>query len=1157
MRRHAEAKSIASVIRPWAAAALAALFLLFAADDASASVVYTPQAPLPTNGEFAASSLAIDQSTGELYVASAGGTSEFAAILNGGEFQRFDASGNELSCPIKTALSHPANVAVNPNNGVIYIGNWNYQEDTTMHVFAPQCGAEAAGSPFTAKGGGAGSGTRESLLQPATDSAGNLYWVSTTASVGSFEIYEPDGTVIPAPVPPVNSNVASIAVDSAGNIYMAEPREMEPNGYPRPNGTTNGTSEVQEVNLNGATGGTFRLCKDVAKTECTGNLAFGVSNFTIAEALEELYGSLYSTEGPLNFGVSGSEPRMVTFQGGLATETVPQMTCDGALLTGGSPVAACSAAITTAAVEASGGAIKKYTSGGSFLKTLASGYVTTVAVDQATGEVFVGRGKGLGFRIEKYSPGGALLATFGKGLFTSQSVGFVYNQIAVNETTGTVYATDAGQFHGPGSFTHVQRFSAPPKSPLTVTEAGPSTGTIECDLGAGPEPSCLSEYDEGTVVTLVAAPVGSHGAIAWEGCDAEPSATECEVEINGATNVTANWVFIPHELTVVPLGLGSVSDEAGGAISGCEEGGGVCSGPYGETETVVLTADPDPFQKVEWGTGDCEANPTPNECEFEMPEADKEVEATFSLATPHKLTVIPTGPGAVSENPDNGGISGCEAAAGTCEEEFGEGQTATLTATPQPHKKVTWTSGCTRSSGNTCEVDIGASDATVHADFINETRTLTVTTTGSGNVSAETGAISGCETTPAEGTCSGTYDEASLVKLTATPKTHQMFKEWSGPDKGGCTTALTCEVTIPNGNGAVTAIFEPITRTLTVTVAGSGSVSAAASPAPVSGSISACTSAGGSNCTATYKETDVVPVTDTPGANFKFEGWSGADKGSCTTALTCNVTIPEHDAAVTATNGAITRTLTVTVAGSGSVSAAASPAPISGSISGCTSAGGSSCTAAYKQADVVALTATPGAHFKFEGWSGADKGSCTTAPACNVTIPAHNAAITATATQITHTLTVNKAGTGAGSVTCDGGACASTYNEGASVTLAGSPTSGSTFAGFSGGGCSGTGGCTVTIEADTAVTATFNANPTCVTDSSLCPPDDKYDKCVKSANTAYQKALKAAKKKHGKARVKAIKAAKKKKKAALASCKSRFLQARSSTDVSGLIGGLF
>jgi len=48
------------------------------------------------------------------------------------------------------------------------------------------------------------------------------------------------------------------------------------------------------------------------------------------------------------------------------------------------------------------------------------------------------------------------------------------------------------------------------------------------------------------------------------------------------------------------------------------------------------------------------------------------------------------------------------------------------------------------------------------------------------------------------------------------------------------------------------------------------------------------------------------------------------------------------------------------------------------------------------------------------------------------------------------------------------------YPFGTKVTLAASSDGGSTFSGWSGGGCSGTGSCTLTIEVDTAVTATFD-----------------------------------------------------------------------------------
>jgi hypothetical protein len=82
----------------------------------------------------------------------------------------------------------------------------------------------------------------------------------------------------------------------------------------------------------------------------------------------------------------------------------------------------------------------------------------------------------------------------------------------------------------------------------------------------------------------------------------------------------------------------------------------------------------------------------------------------------------------------------------------------------------------------------------------------------------------------------------------------------------------------------------------------------------------------------------------------------------------------------------------------------------------------------------------------------------------------------------TRSLTIAKAGTGAGTVKCeiDAGppeACAASYPNGTSVKLSATAEAGSSFAGFSAGSgsassCS-TSPCTFTIEADSAVTATF------------------------------------------------------------------------------------
>ncbi len=85
-----------------------------------------------------------------------------------------------------------------------------------------------------------------------------------------------------------------------------------------------------------------------------------------------------------------------------------------------------------------------------------------------------------------------------------------------------------------------------------------------------------------------------------------------------------------------------------------------------------------------------------------------------------------------------------------------------------------------------------------------------------------------------------------------------------------------------------------------------------------------------------------------------------------------------------------------------------------------------------------------------------------------------------TATQ-QYTLTVSKAGTGTGTVSGTGISCGTTctgsYNSGTVVTLTATPDTGSTFAGWSGGGCSGTGQCSTTINTARTVTATFNLIP--------------------------------------------------------------------------------
>jgi hypothetical protein len=80
-------------------------------------------------------------------------------------------------------------------------------------------------------------------------------------------------------------------------------------------------------------------------------------------------------------------------------------------------------------------------------------------------------------------------------------------------------------------------------------------------------------------------------------------------------------------------------------------------------------------------------------------------------------------------------------------------------------------------------------------------------------------------------------------------------------------------------------------------------------------------------------------------------------------------------------------------------------------------------------------------------------------------------------------LTVSKAGTGSGTITSApagidcGATCTASFEQASTVTLTAAPATGSTFAGWSGAGCSGTATCAVTMSAAQSVTATFALVP--------------------------------------------------------------------------------
>lgn len=143
---------------------------------------------------------------------------------------------------------------------------------------------------------------------------------------------------------------------------------------------------------------------------------------------------------------------------------------------------------------------------------------------------------------------------------------------------------------------------------------------------------------------------------------------------------------------------------------------------------------------------------------------------------------------------------------------------------------------------------------------------------------------------------------------------------------------------------------------------------------------------------------------------------------------------------------------------------------------------GSSCSAQFAQGMAVVLTAVADTGSAFAGWSG---GGCSGSGTCTMKLTADTtvSAEFVTAPPQEHELSISKNGTGSGTVSslpvgidC-GSICSANFPAGSKVNLSAVAAPGSVFNGWSGGGCSGSGACQVTLSSDTTVTATFDQAP--------------------------------------------------------------------------------
>lgn len=140
------------------------------------------------------------------------------------------------------------------------------------------------------------------------------------------------------------------------------------------------------------------------------------------------------------------------------------------------------------------------------------------------------------------------------------------------------------------------------------------------------------------------------------------------------------------------------------------------------------------------------------------------------------------------------------------------------------------------------------------------------------------------------------------------------------------------------------------------------------------------------------------------------------------------------------------------------------------------------CGEAYQDGTIITLIATPEPNSTFNNWTGCDSSMGLT---CSLTV---NSDRIVTANFIAdsptyYTLDVTKDGTGSGTVqNCLMGIdcgldCTEFYIDGTLTVLTAVPAGGSTFAGWTGEGCSGTESCVATMDENKTITATFTDIP--------------------------------------------------------------------------------
>ena len=575
-----------------------------------------------------------------------------------------------------------------------------------------------------------------------------------------------------------------------------------------------------------------------------------------------------------------------------------------------------------------------------------------------------------------------------------------------------------------------------PEYTLTVNTAGSGTGTVELDSTAITQFPHEETYLDGDIATFEATAVTGSGFTGWSG-EVTSSNNTITVQMAGDKTVTAT--FLREYILRV--------DQYGGGI-GTIKLDGTSISPYfekayldGDIATLEVTEAPG-SDFTRW-SGDVDSADTTITVTMD---SDKNV--TVNLHLLFTLRVNQAGSGAGTIKLDNVVITLPHTKV------YHDVEVAGLEAVPDYRNEFTgWTGDVVDDSSSI--LIYMTSDKSVTATFMRE-YTLTVTQAGSGIGTVK---LDGTVITPPH---EKIYLDGDIATLEATAAAGNGFDGWTG-DVTSSNSTMTVQMA---GDRSLTANFEK-EYTLTVNQTGSGT-----------GTITLDgTAIAQFPHEAKYLEGQVATLEATPAAGSGFLAWSG-DVVSSSARVIVQMT---GDRTLTAT---ILKeyTLTVNQAGDGYGQIA-----VDGTIIK------SPHTQVYFETETANLKASIlGTGSVFTGWTG-DVISQNE----QISIPMVSD-ITVTGTFMReYTLTVNKAGSGTGTVELDSTAITQfpheeKYLEGQVATLEATAAAGSGFAGWSGDTTSSNARVTVQMTGDRALTATFKKEYTLTVNKAGIEADHIY-----------------------------------------------------------------